>query len=243
MTYREETIGDCIFTGANADEVGDLIEAYHYSRRLPANLQHCYVARSLGGLFGDFGFPVAAAMFSVPPTRWGEDVLELSRLVRHPNYCAPLSSLLAYSCRQLKKKNRDLVVSFADWTQGHHGGIYQASGWYYGGKRERCMDGVLLDGVFVPGRSCNSKWGTRSPKLLSKRFGEGRIRPHYDDGKHLYWRALSVSGKTKAKRLGLEMKPYPKPASAARLLDAPEPTGVSKAQTLGAAPIQTGDAA
>lgn len=36
------------------------------------------------------------------------------------------------------------------------------------------------------------------------------VDPHFDEGKHIYWRALNKSGKRKALRLGLENKPYPK---------------------------------
>jgi hypothetical protein len=105
----------------------------------------------------------------------------------------------------------DLVVSFADSTQGHHGGIYQASSWEYDGKRGRMMDGILLNGVFVPGRSCNSKWGTRSPEKLRQMMPTADVQPHYDDGKHLYWKSLSRRGDAKARRLGLKAEAYPKP--------------------------------
>jgi len=37
------------------------------------------------------------------------------------------------------------------------------------------------------------------------------IEPHYDEGKHLYWRALSKSGQRKAQELKLATMPYPKP--------------------------------
>jgi len=71
----------------------------------------------------------------------------------------------------------------------------------------------LLDGTFIPGRSCNAKWGTRSPEKLTHILGR-EVLPHYDEGKHIYWRALSKSGKRKAARLGLLDLPYPKPNGA-----------------------------
>lgn len=222
------------FTSATQDEVFHLVRDFHYSRRMPANIQHIYVARKGGGLFGDFGEPLAAVVFSIPPTRWAESVIELSRLVRCPTTDITLSSLISFACDCLKKNGHDLIVSFADWTQRHHGGVYQAAGWNYAGARERRMDGVLLEGKFIPGRSANSKWGTRSPTKLAKRGI--LVEPHYDDGKYLYWRALSVRGKTKAKRLCLKSLPYPKPKYATRLLDAPLPGGESNVQTVGVAP-------
>lgn len=205
-----------VFTGCTPDELEPIIKAFHYSRRMPSNIQHCYSVREPGGMFGDTGTVVAGAIFSIPPTRWTEDVLELSRLVRHPHCDVHLSRLLSFAAVWLKRAGHNLLVSFADRTQRHHGGVYQACGWNYDGKRDRAMDGVLIDGKFIPGRSANSKYGTRSPDKLKER---GIVAvPHYDEGKHLYWKPLHNSGASKARRLGLKSLPYPK-EFAARLKD------------------------
>jgi len=203
---------------------------------MPANIQHCYAIRAEGGLFGNTGDILAGIVFSIPPTRWSEDVLELSRLVRRNDFAEPLSKLIAFACGHLRKQGHHLLVSFADWTQSHHGGIYQASGWNYDGCRERRMDGLIIDGTFKPGRSCNSAWGTRSPDRLKAILPNAEIIPHFDDGKHLYWRALTIAGKTRAKRLGLKSTAYPKP-NAACLSDAPLPNGASLEHTQEAAPL------
>jgi hypothetical protein len=191
------------------DEAVDLVKRHHYSRRVPSNIQFVGTLHDCGGLFGDYGRAVAAVFFCFPPTRWSEPVLELSRLVRADQQ-VPLTQMVAFSCRRLKAMGHDLLVSFADKTQGHHGGIYQAASWNYAGARERCVDGLIVDGVFVAGRSCNSRWGTRSPAKVSAILGR-EVVPHYDEGKHLYWRALGSRGDAKAKRLGLADLPYPKP--------------------------------
>jgi len=49
---------------------------------------------------------------------------------------AEVSRIIAISLMLLKKnfKGLRLVVSFADPEQGHHGGVYQASGWFFSGK-------------------------------------------------------------------------------------------------------------
>lgn len=225
-----------VFSGADGAEIEPLVKKFHYSRRMPSNIQRCYSLRLAGGLFGHTGEVIAGVIFSIPPTRWSEEVLELSRLVRRPDCVWPLTKLIAEACFWLKKSDHHLAVSFADWTQRHHGGVYQAAGWNYAGMRERAMDGVLIDGVFKPGRSCNSTWGTRSPEKLALMLPGRVILPHYDEGKHLYWRALTVAGKTRARRLDLQSLAYPKPDNAARPLDEPVPTGASQAQPLGAAP-------
>lgn len=223
------------FTGAEPDEVWPLVKAHHYSRRMPANIQHCYAVRSGGGLFGDFGPVLAAIVFSLPPTRWKEEVLELSRLVRQPGFSAPLSKLISFACSRLRINGWPLAVSFADQTQGHHGGIYQAAGWAYDGQRDRAMDGLLIDGIFKPGRSCNSAYGTRSPDKLRQLLPAAVIEPHFDEGKHLYWKQLTVAGRSKARRLGLKSEAYPKP-TAARPLDELVPTSASDVQPVGAVP-------
>jgi hypothetical protein len=222
-------------TGASPEECWPLVRDFHYSRRMPSNIQHCYALRGDGGLFGDYGEVEAIAMFCIPPTRWSEDVLELARLVRRPTFNGQLSMLLGFATKRLRKNGHALLVSFADRTQRHFGGVYQAASWCYGGCREVRMDGLIIDGVFWPGRSCNSSFGTRSPDRLKERKPNADIEPHYDEGKHLYWKPLTVAGRTRAKRLGLKSLPYIK-EFAARLSDDPEPTGVSLEHTQGAAP-------
>lgn len=190
------------------DEAVDLVKRFHYSRRVPSNVQFVGTLHDAGGLFGDYGRAVAAVFFSIPPTRWSEPVLELSRLVRADRR-VPLTQLIARSCDALKRSGNDLLVSFADRTHGHHGGVYQAASWAYAGCRDRNMDGLVIDGVFWPGRTCNSRFGTRSPVKVSAVLGR-EVTPHYDEGKHLYWRALGPRGRAKAHRLGLIELAYPK---------------------------------
>ena len=204
---------DLFFRTGQTDEAVALVKNYHYSHRAPANVQLVGTFHTAGGLFGDFGPAVAAVFFSIPPTRWSEDVLELSRLVRAESCRVPLTRLISLACKRMKADGIDMLVSFADAGAGHHGGIYQACAWNYDGQRDRRMDGLMIDGRFVPGRTCNSLYGTRSPDKLRHAKPGWNIEPHYDIGKHLYWRALSRSGKAKAARLGLKRMAYPKPDS------------------------------
>lgn len=203
------------FRIGHTEDAEALIKEFHYSHRMAANVQCVGTWHEDGGLFGDFGPPIAAVVFSIPPTRWSEPVLELSRLVRKEGVNISLSQLIAMACVFIRRSDMaDLLVSFADNTQGHHGGIYQACSWKYDGKRDRRMDGLTVNGEFVPGRSANSRWGTRSPSKLKAERGI-EAEPHFDEGKYLYWRALSKAGERKAERLGLKSLPYPKPANEA----------------------------
>ena len=192
------------------DEADGLVMKYHYSKRIPGSVQLCLTLHEDGGLFGDSGPAVAAIYYSSPPTRWSEPVLELSRLVRTDDCKVSLSGLISWSVKWVRKSKRtDLLVSFADSTQGHHGGVYQAASWNYHGQRDSAMDGVIVNGVFVPGRTAVARFGTRSPTRLAERGITAEA--HYDEGKHLYWKALDKNGERKAERLGLAKNPYPKP--------------------------------
>ena len=210
-SYAMTEQNEISFWANEREDADHLVLLHHYSRRVPANIQWCGVAYGKGGLFGNKGNPLAAIFFSIPPTRWAEEVWELSRLVRVPDSCFPLTRLVSWACKAVRTISPGLLVSFADSTHKHHGGIYQAASWHYHGKRDSNMDGLVVNGEFVPGRSCNSAWGTRSPCKLKEIFPSYEIEPHYDEGKHLYWRSLNREGQRKAERLGLVSSPYPKP--------------------------------
>lgn len=212
IPYRHCADGALHFHAGRYGEAAELVIRHHYSRRVPSNVQCVGTLHESGGLFADYGVAVAACFFSLPPTRWGEEVWELSRLVRDHER-RPLVSLIAKTCKAAKSKGAHLLVSFADRTHGHHGGVYQAASWTYGGARERRIDGVIVGDRFILGRSANSRWGTSSPAKLSKIL-QRPVEPHYDEGKHIYWRALTKEGRRRAKRLGLDAMPYPKPTLA-----------------------------
>ena len=165
-----------------------------------------------GGLFGDDGEAVAACVFSIPPRKYAEPVLELTRLVRREADIL-LTPLIAFACDSIRRaKLADLLVSYADWTEKHHGGIYQAASWHYDGFRKPAMVGVIIEGRTIHGRSAVSAYGTRSPTKLRDKLGPHyTVEPDYDDGKHMYWRALNRRGLKQAERMAFKSLPYPKP--------------------------------
>ena len=198
------------FRTGRRKEAEGMVLTYHYSKRVPSNVQMVGSLHLDGGLFGGDGPMVAAAFWSIPPTRWAEPVIELTRLVRG-NEQVPLTFLVSRCAKELKRQGYDLLVSFADRTQGHEGYVYRASNWNYSGCRERANDGMVIDGAFHPGRTCNSLFGTRSLDKLRQMFQHKTIEPHYDEGKHYYWLALGKRGEAKAARLGLTHNHSPPP--------------------------------
>lgn len=202
-------IDDEIIHGRNV-EADNLVIEYHYSHYIPSNIQFCTSLLREGAF-------IASVFYSIPATRWSEvGILELCRLVRDEGVIPKpiLTSLISHSIKEIKQSKKfDLLVSFADSTHQHHGGIYQASSWNYYTLRRPSHDGFIIEGKFIPRRTCNHRWGTSSrvklPEILSKQ-GIDCI-PHFDEGKYLYWKALTKGGELKANRLGLEKNPYPKP--------------------------------
>lgn len=227
-----------VITGASAEELWPLVRDYHYSRRMAGLVRHAFAWRAPGGLFGETGEPFAGVVYSQPVNRnFPPESAELSRLIRRDDFTGKLSELVTWTLRWLRANTTTpFVLSYADTTQGHHGGIYQACGFVYVGATSPGHIGFdCPDGTFVHGRICNSRFGTRSVEAVA------RIKPDwspvYGEPKHLYIFPLRQKWATIARRHGWEAKPYPKP-SAARLLDEGVPTPASEARTLGAAPIQ-----
>lgn len=209
-----------VMTGATADEVWPLVRDYHYSRKMPSAVRHCFALRESGGLFGDTGQPVAAAIFGNPCNRnWNQAAVELLRLVRRDDCKSSLSELVNWSLRWLRANTTTpFALSYADSAEGHHGGIYQASNWIYVDERtEACPAFLLPDGTKKHSRQVNRELGSRSIEYVA------RLRPDWlpveGKPKHLYIFPLRQKWATIARKHGWQAKPYPKPDFAARLLD------------------------
>lgn len=124
------------------------------------------------------------------------------------NHKTPVSKMIGISLKLLRKQNSGLkmVVSFADGSQNHHGGIYQASNWIYCG-------GAETHKYIVLGKE-------HHPKTLHAKYGIGGqsipwLRSHVDKNaqriksgfKHRYLYPFCELTKNKILKLS---KPYPK---------------------------------
>lgn len=216
---------DYVMTGATADELWPLVRDYHYSRRMPGIPLHCFAWRKPGGLFGDTGEPVAGCIFGKSANnKWPQEAVELQRLVRRDDFFAPLSQFVSWSLRWLRANTAiPFAFSYADSGEGHHGGIYQSTGWRFTNISKG--DRAFLDagGNYRHGKGVYSKYGTRSAEAILS------IHPDWsvvrDADKYVYIFPLRQKWPTIARRYGWEAKPYPKPDFAARPLDAPGTTG------------------
>lgn len=204
---------DLRMTGATIAELWPLIRDYHYSEREPSAIIHAFAWREPGGLFGDTGAVRAGVTYSQPVSRnLPKTALELSRLIRDDGFYKPLSQFVAWTLRWLRQNDdRDFVLSYADSTRGHHGGIYQATNFIYCGTTDRRHIGFNdVNGLFVHCRQCNHRFGTSSQDEIM------RIKPGwspiYGEPKHLYIFPLHMKWKKIAATYGWESLPYPKPA-------------------------------
>jgi len=208
----------------------ELVLKYHYSGRCHENPTLVGSLHLEGGLYGDKGELVACCMFSQSNNNtWAlkkVDLIELVRLCRKEEIRVPLSWLVSRTVKAIKQTGRfDIAISYADATQDHHGGIYQACSWNFHTYRKPKEDGLIIDGKFVPKRSVSSRYGTYRRDKLGEMFDEVKQETlygtevkniewgsHVDKGKYMYWIPLNKKGKKIAKRvLNFECNEYPKP--------------------------------
>jgi len=129
-------------------------EKWHYSKCIPKSKLAKIGVWENDKFIGVVIFGVGATSDLVK--RYGlrmEQGCELVRvaLTKHQS---PVSRIIAISMRYLKTQfpNLRLVVSFADPSHGHHGGIYQAGNWIFNGTSQS-SDEYIYKGKRWQGRS------------------------------------------------------------------------------------------
>jgi hypothetical protein len=113
-------------------------ENWHYSRCVPKSKLAKFGVWEDGSFIGVLIYGVGATSdlvksYGLRP----EQGCELVRIALK-NHRTPVSRLISISVKMLKKHfgNLRLIVSFADPERGHHGGVYQASGWIFSGNSQ-----------------------------------------------------------------------------------------------------------
>ena len=154
------------------------VEKWHYSKRMPKSK----LAKI--GVWEDGRF-IGAVIFGVGATsdlvkRYGLRAIEGCELVRVAltAHVSPVSRILAISLKILCKSfpGLRLVVSFADPTEGHHCGIYQAGGWIFAGYSS-ASDEYIVNGRRYQGRSFRNKYsGCEKHPSVKVVKGSAKIR-------------------------------------------------------------------
>ena len=184
------------------------VENWHYSRCLPAGKLVKVGAWEDGKFIGVVLFGRGATPNLGNPYNLGQDeCVELVRVALRSHQTA-VSKIVAIAIRFLKRTNPNLrlIVSFADQTQGHHGGIYQAGNWIYGGTGSPAKF-YVIHGKLTHPRSIGAKG------LVQNLAGAKQLDPFAVEklilGKHRYLMPLDAEMRERIKPLA---RPYPKRA-------------------------------
>ena len=191
-------------------------ENWHYSKSVPAGKTVKIGAWEQGKYIGALIF--SRGSNKALHKQVGANVDEVSELARVAltGHNAPVSRILALSLRFLSLSCPRLrcLVSFADTGQGHHGGIYQATGWIYTGfgtadarSRPYKRRGVVAHWRTVAGELS----AKRLPSTIAAAESVGWV-PQAQVPKHRYLMPLDAEMRAQIAPLA---KPYPKRAKQA----------------------------
>lgn len=193
-------------------------ENWHYSGCLPAGKLVKIGAWERGKFIGVVLFGRGATPNLGKPYNLSQaECVELVRiaLTTHENAVSRIASLGMKFLQKANPKLR-LIVSFADQSQGHHGGIYQAGNWIYNGQGSPAKF-YMIRGKLTHPRSIGAKG------LVQNIHGARKIDPSATvvnvPGKHRYLMPLDAEMR---ERIAPLAKPYPKREKQATTGDQPE---------------------
>ena len=143
---------------ATYDSARYACENWHYSKCVPVGKLVKVGAWESGKFIGVVLFGRGAARNLGKPYNLGQDeCVELVRiaLTSHQNAVSRIVSLAIKFLHKTNPRIR-LIVSFADQSQGHHGGIYQAGNWIYSGQ-DNDRKFYMINGKLTHPRSIGAK--------------------------------------------------------------------------------------
>ena len=146
------------------------------------------------------------------------DLAEVERICLAPHHKVAVSRVLAIASKMVKRQSPGLrgLVSYADPSFGHHGGIYQAAGWIYVGQTP--PSSLYHDASGTHHQRCISKTGLKKQfKRYVRVVKIGTLTEVKTPGKHKYLHPFDDELKERLLELA---QPYPK-----RPKDSSEPLG------------------
>lgn len=218
---------------ASADAVKYACTHWHYSKSVPVPPLVKVGAWEDGKFIGVVVFSRGATPSLLSPFGLSQtEGCELTRiaLTKHSN---AVSRIVKLAIMFLRKHNPGLrlIVSFADPSEGHHGGIYQAGNWIYSGKSASSTEYVGPDGKRWHARMVKSKGWTVVHGIKRKTLTPEQCTKVEKPGKHRYLMPLDAEMKSKILPLS---KPYPRRHASASSEVAESPSAAG-----GAAPTRT----
>lgn len=175
------------------------VEHWHYTKRMPVNKSAKLGVWEDGVFKGVIIFGVgASAQVHKQYSLERNEVAELVR-VALTNHRVSVSRIVAIAIKMVAKANPKLklIVSFADPSEGHHGGIYQAGNWFFTGTSQPTTEYFY-----------KKKWRhtTRVYKWLKPEQVK-QLKRREKVGKYRYVMPLDDEIR---KRVSVLSKPYPK---------------------------------
>jgi len=162
---------------ASHDAAKFAVENWHYSQILPTGKLVKIGAWENEKFIGVVIFSRGASPHLGSALKLDQtQICELTRvaLTKHK---APVSQIVAQALSFLRQSNPGLraVISFADPTQGHHGGIYQAGNWVYTGQSNPVTE-YLIGGRW---RHTRGAYNHPARPTAQKREAPGKYRYIY----------------------------------------------------------------
>ncbi len=151
------------------------------------------------------------------------EVCELTRVALDAHQ-TPVSRILAITFKFMRQfcPGIQLIVSYADADQNHHGGIYQATNWIYEGLLNAGTRGAfIVNGKKTHPRTIGAQGGVQSLKWIKANI-DADATEFVTKGKHKYLMPLTVQLRSKLVTLH---KPYPKRAPEAEASMHPDSIG------------------
>jgi len=181
-------------------------ENWHYSGCMPAGKLVKVGAWEAGKYIGVVMFGRGATPnLGKPYDIEQNQCIELVRIAL-TSHITPVSRIAAISTKWMHKSNPNLrlIVSFADTSQGHHGGIYQAGNWVYSGQGAAAKF-YMIRGKLTHPRTLGSAGLKQNIDGAMRRDRNASVV--IVPGKHRYLMPLDAAMRAQIQPLS---KPYPK---------------------------------
>lgn len=135
---------------------------------------------------------------------------ELTRIAL-TSHRSPVSRIVRLAIAFLKRNSPSLrlIVSFADPSAGHHGGVYQAGNWVYTGRQPATVEYIAPDGKQWHGRMISKDGRIKVQGKYRACWRIDQCTSVKKPGKHRY--LMPLDDEMRARTLPLS-KPYPKRA-------------------------------
>lgn len=187
------------------------VENWHYSEVLPVPPLVKVGAWEDGKFIGVVIFSRSANNNLLKP--FGLTCVEGCELTRVAltKHHTQVSRIIKMAMLFLKRNSPSLrlIVSFADPSEGHHGGIYQAGNWIYTGRRPPTTEFIAPDGKQWHGRMVSKDGRIKVQGKYRACWKTSQCKPVEKQGKHRY--LMPLDNEMRKQILPLS-KPYPKRA-------------------------------